>query len=287
MYTKTNRGWLKHLDFEIIDILALEIAYWLTYFIRHKGIVEDMYLEMYIRVSIVIVVIDIATLFFSDNYKGIIQRLWQKELIAVIQHVSTVNVVVLFYLYLMQESELMSRTVFILLWPIGIFLSFGARLAWKRVIRKRIRKEKNQIKLLLLSTEQHAVNAIKEINNKAYREYKICGIAVPDNDSDDVIEANIPILYGKKNVIEYIKRDVVDAVYIDTFKDKDGYYVFHAGTKLEGDKVVTNGGRVLGVTAKGKDLPQARANAYEATKWIDFDNKYMRHDIGKAIDEVE
>ena len=74
---------------------------------------------------------------------------------------------------------------------------------------------------------------------------------------------------------------------LDTFKDKDGYYVFHAGTKLEGDKVVTNGGRVLGVTAKGKDLPQARANAYEATKWIDFDNKYMRHDIGKAIDEVE
>lgn len=221
MYTKTNRGWLKHLDFELIDILALEIAYWLTYFIRHKGIVEDMYLEMYIRVSIVIVVIDIATLFFSDNYKGIIQRLWQKELIAVIQHVSTVNVVVLFYLYLMQESELMSRTVFILLWPIGIFLSFGARLAWKRVIRKRIKKDKNQIKLLLLSTEQHAVNAIKEINNKAYREYKICGIAVPDNDSDDVIEANIPILYGKKNVIEYIKRDVVDAVYIDTFKDKD------------------------------------------------------------------
>ena len=221
MYTRTNRGWLKHLDFEIIDILALEIAYWLTYFIRHKGIVEDMYLEMYIRVSIVIVVIDIATLFFSDNYRGIIQRLWQKELIAVIQHVSTVNVVVLFYLYLMQESELMSRTVFILLWPIGIFLSFGARLAWKRVIRKRIKKDKNQIKLLLLSTEQHAVNAIKEINNKAYREYKICGIAVPNNDSDDVIEANIPILYGKKNVIEYIKRDVVDAVYIDTFKDKD------------------------------------------------------------------
>ena len=85
----------------------------------------------------------------------------------------------------------------------------------------RSKKDKNQIKLLLLSTEQHAVNAIKEINNKAYREYKICGIAVPDNDSDDVIEANIPILYGKKNVIEYIKRDVVDAVYIDTFKDKD------------------------------------------------------------------
>lgn len=72
---------------------------------------------------------------------------------------------------------------------------------------------------------------------------------------------------------------------LDTFKDKDDYYVFHAGTKLADGKVVTNGGRVLGVTAKGEDLVTARANAYEAVKWIDFDNKYMRNDIGKAIDE--
>ncbi|MBQ9279340.1 MAG: phosphoribosylamine--glycine ligase [Lachnospiraceae bacterium] len=72
---------------------------------------------------------------------------------------------------------------------------------------------------------------------------------------------------------------------LDTFDDKDGYYVFHAGTKLTDKGIVTNGGRVLGVTAKGEDLFKARANAYEATKWIDFENKYMRNDIGKAIDE--
>ena len=73
---------------------------------------------------------------------------------------------------------------------------------------------------------------------------------------------------------------------LDTFKDKDGYYVFHAGTKFDGDKIVTNGGRVLGVVAKGEDLKAARANAYKATEWIDFANKYKRNDIGKAIDEA-
>ena len=73
----------------------------------------------------------------------------------------------------------------------------------------------------------------------------------------------------------------------ENFKDKEGYYCFHAGTKLDdAGAVVTNGGRVLGITAKGKDLKEARENAYEATEWISFDNKYMRHDIGKAIDEV-
>ena len=60
---------------------------------------------------------------------------------------------------------------------------------------------------------------------------------------------------------------------LDTFKDKDGYYVFHAGTAFKDGKIVTNGGRVLGVTAKGADLKEARANAYKATQWIQFENK--------------
>lgn len=73
---------------------------------------------------------------------------------------------------------------------------------------------------------------------------------------------------------------------LEKFDTEDGYYCFHAGTALKDGKIVTNGGRVLGITAKGSDLKAARANAYQATEWVQFDNKYMRHDIGKAIDEA-
>ena len=73
---------------------------------------------------------------------------------------------------------------------------------------------------------------------------------------------------------------------LDEFNKHDGYFCFHSGTKFDDNgKIVTNGGRVLGVTALGKDLKEARANAYKATEWVNFKNKYMRHDIGKAIDE--
>lgn len=74
---------------------------------------------------------------------------------------------------------------------------------------------------------------------------------------------------------------------LENFKDKDGYFAFHSGTKFadDGKTVLTNGGRVIGITALGKTLVEARANAYKATELIDFENKYMRHDIGKAIDE--
>ena len=73
---------------------------------------------------------------------------------------------------------------------------------------------------------------------------------------------------------------------LEKFEGQDNYFCFHAGTKQTPEGIVTNGGRVLGITAKGKDLKEARKNAYAATEWVSFKNKYMRHDIGKAIDEA-
>jgi phosphoribosylamine--glycine ligase len=73
---------------------------------------------------------------------------------------------------------------------------------------------------------------------------------------------------------------------LETVKEHDGYYCFHAGSTFKDGQIVTNGGRVLGLSALGSDLVEARANAYKAVGWVDFENKYYRHDIGKAIDEA-
>ena len=74
---------------------------------------------------------------------------------------------------------------------------------------------------------------------------------------------------------------------LEKFEAREGYYCFHAGSRLDEEgRIVTNGGRVLGVTAKGDTLREARAKAYEAAEWVSFANKYMRHDIGKAIEEA-
>ncbi len=86
-----------------------------------------------------------------------------------------------------------------------------------------------------------------------------------------------PVSYQKGFPIEGLEK----------FEGKEDYYVFHSGTKFnDKGQFVTNGGRVLGVTATGSSLKEARAKAYEATEWVQFENKYMRHDIGKAIDEA-
>lgn len=73
---------------------------------------------------------------------------------------------------------------------------------------------------------------------------------------------------------------------LENFVGKEDYILYHAASKKENGRILTNGGRVLGVTATGRNLKEARRKAYEATEWISFENKYLRHDIGKAIDEV-
>ena len=92
------------------------------------------------------------------------------------------------------------------------------------------------------------------------------------------------VLASKGYPVSYEKGFPIEG--FDKF-DNRKYYCFHAGTKFDAEgRIVTNGGRVLGITALGSNLKEARKNAYEATEWISFKNKYMRHDIGKAIDEA-
>lgn len=92
------------------------------------------------------------------------------------------------------------------------------------------------------------------------------------------------VLASKGYPVSYEKGFPISG--LEEFDKHEGYYCFHAGTKMEDGRFVTNGGRVLGVTAKGATLKEARANAYAATEWVQFENKYKRNDIGKAIDEA-
>lgn len=85
--------------------------------------------------------------------------------------------------------------------------------------------------------------------------------------------------------VHYEKGKVITG--LESFDGREDYYCFHAGTKFDDEgRTVTSGGRVLGVTAIGSTLKEARANAYKAVEWVHFDNEYMRHDIGKALDEI-
>ena len=83
----------------------------------------------------------------------------------------------------------------------------------------------------------------------------------------------------------YEKGKVIEG--LDAFKGRDDLYCYHAGTRFDEEgRVVTSGGRVLGITALASTLKEARAKAYDAVQLVSFDKAFYRHDIGKAIDQA-
>lgn len=68
---------------------------------------------------------------------------------------------------------------------------------------------------------------------------------------------------------------------LDDMGQIDSCFVYHAGTKADGEKLLTSGGRVLGVTATADTLPEALEIAYNGVKQIDWENVHYRHDIGQ------
>ena len=90
------------------------------------------------------------------------------------------------------------------------------------------------------------------------------------------------VLTSKGYPGSYEKGKVIKG--LDSLKNRDDLMVFHAGTSMDDKDFVTSGGRVLGVTALGKDIRSAKENAYQAIKKIHFDGMHYRKDIGdKAI----
>lgn len=221
MYRKIRASWMKHIDFELCDILCMEIAFFMAYAIRHRNNITAM-LPMYMRLALLILLFDIVVVFFSENYKNILQRTVERELFAVVEHVTSVQLLLLLYEYIMKESYLFSRAVFLIYWGLAIAFCFGERLLLKIFIRKRITSEKNQVKMLLITSKDHVNTCVRDICQKKFREFKICGIALP-NEKEDVerLDADIPILFGKEALIDYIRLDVVDEVFIDAFEDSD------------------------------------------------------------------
>ena len=221
MYRKNSNSWIKHLDFEILDLICLEVAFYVSYWYRHRDTFL-FYPQMYLKLGILLAIFDLISIFFFRNYKNILERNGWQELIAVIKHVSLIEVMLLLYEYVAKEVDLLSRTVFLLSWALAVFMCWILRGCWKHVLRTYIQKGKNKANMLIISNGEHIASCIKQLREKEYREYEISAVALLNEGKEpERINANIPILYGYEPLIDYIRLDIVDEVYIDTFKDKE------------------------------------------------------------------
>lgn len=218
MYSKKNRGWVKHLDFTLIDIVCIEVALVIAYFWRFvwkldSDVTPDI--DIYIRMAMLLFLIDLCVVFFTESYTGILRRNKYQELRATIMHCFIVFGIYLIYMYATKQSALYSRQLLFAYLILVVIFEYFARVCWKRVIRKRLLQDKNKAEMIVVAESNTVERCLDEIAHNKYTDFKVTGVVVVDEEMEGQIIQGIPVISNASNFLEYVRKNVVDEVYID------------------------------------------------------------------------
>lgn len=215
MYKREKKSWLKHLDFTFFDIIFTQAAYIIAYRLRYgEGLPYDN--EWYERLAVVLVLIQICTIFFTEPYKDILRRNKIEEFKKTIMNCSLTYFIVVLYVYSTKLSEYYSRLVLYGFWIGSIPLCYVARVFWKNYIRRRVVEDRNRAFMVLLTSNNGVVECIKEFERNRYRNFVIKGIVIMDADRQGDVIRDVPVVANCDNFLEYIRTHVVDEVFINS-----------------------------------------------------------------------
>lgn len=211
MYKKNTNRWLKHLDFILLDVLSIEIAYFLIFVIRN-GLHDPQKIELYIEMSIVLFLTDLVCCLLLDTYKNVLRVTHLSDLLASIKQSFFIETVLLFYYFISQRGKLHSRLMFILLPLFYILIGTTFRIILKQFLRKRT-DAKSHKSMFLITTSDLAEQTIVDIEKGSLGEYSITGMTLLDQVDSPALKSNVERV-EEKDLLEYLCRNWVDEVYV-------------------------------------------------------------------------
>ncbi len=217
MYSKKKRSWVKHLDFTIIDIACMMLALVTSYIVRFIiiGDTSDANVDLYIRMAITLVLIDIFTIFFTESYSGILRRNKYQEIRATLTHCFIVFGVFLIYLYATKQSAMYSRPLLFFYFIFSIAFEYLGRVLWKRLVRRQKLLDKNKAEMIVVAEAVTVERCLDEIAHNKYTDFKVTGVVVVDVEMKGQTIQGIPVIANADDFLEYVRTNVVDEVYID------------------------------------------------------------------------
>ena len=212
MYKKENNSWLKHIDFVILDILCLQLAFILAYEIRvAKGI---PYLNpLYENIAFVLVIFQLLVSFFGESFSGVLRRGFLIEMKCMIEHEICVMLLAVLYLFMSQQGVMYSRGAFTIMCTLYFFIAYAARIGWKKVIRSRKFAEGEKRSILIITTDAKAANVVKALRGDSYGTYHLAGVALLDKNKTGSMIQSVPVVAGADDVTAYIHKNWVDEVF--------------------------------------------------------------------------
>lgn len=215
MYKKQKRSWLKHLDFTILDILCIQIAYCLAYIIKFRSIDLPYFAGSYKGLAIIMILLQICVIFFSEPYKNILRRDRVEELKNALKSCSFVALSIVLYISANKLWEAYSRTVIGLTWILAIPICYITRIVWKSTVRKAIQGQKKNTIMILLTNDEAVERCIINFEHDPYRTYVIKGIVIMDKNRKGDVIREVPVVANADDFLDYIRTNVVDEVFIN------------------------------------------------------------------------
>lgn len=213
MYKKEKKSFMKHIDFTIVDILAVQFALVLAFWMRF-GFDNPYANEDYMRLAIVMILIDICVVFLSESYTGILRRGNIQEFKAVIVHSTSVFLGTVVYMYGMKLSVIYSRKLLFSFWILAAVIELIGHVLLKNYLRKRMLRARNLSSMIIVTTENEAIGCLREFEGLPYRDYEITGLVIVDRDRVGEKLRGVPVVACADNFLEYVKKNVVDEVFI-------------------------------------------------------------------------
>lgn len=212
MYKKENNSWLKHIDFVILDILCLQLAFILAYEIRvAKGI---PYLNpLYENMAFVLMIFQLLVSFFGESFSGVLRRGFLIEMKCMIEHEICVMLLAMLYLFMSQQGVMYSRGAFTIMCTLYFFIAYAVRIGWKKVIRSRKFAEGEKRSILIITTDAEAANVVKALRGDSYGTYHLAGVALLDKNKTGSMIQGVPVVAGADDVTAYIHKNWVDEVF--------------------------------------------------------------------------
>ena len=214
MNRKKKLGWWKHIDFMLIDLLCIQIAYLAAYFFRHQTMRIYRETSLYAHVNILLIIIDICYVLLRGTYKNVLKRSFVREIESVLVHNIVMWGVVMAYLYVTKQAFWFSRQVFLTSFGFTVIFMLVGRFLWKMNVRRIIWKGKNQPNFLVISTKEYAAEMVKQFSSRMYNGFNLSGLAIMDEKLDDTVIERIPVVCSKDNLLEYVQKNVIDEVMI-------------------------------------------------------------------------
>ena len=208
----------KHLDFILGDILALELAHGIMVLVSNGRLNEEL-LKWYLQLGILLAVINLAVIAFTDSYRDVLRRGYLKEMIAVCKRMVVVFALEIVFLFAFQLSAIFSRWILFATLFLGIFLMYGERLLLKSYLKKRFRQVKYARTLMVIATADQARIMIQRLNSSALSIFKIEGLAVTDQDMKGLEIEGILVTANKGEIPEYVSSHIVDEILISVPDD--------------------------------------------------------------------